>query len=203
MAFVTNKDKWIFHSLPFGINIGPSAFLYVLQKVLVQWSEYALNYLDDIMVFSETWENHLMHLKEVFKWLKDADLKIKCSKCEFFKSKVCYLGYLVGAHSIQPLPEKVAAIEALEPAQNIELWHFYRQCIPFFADITACLNTMLRRGAVFKWTEWCNNAFSLLKSELVKMPRLQYPNPKKMFKVFTDASKCSYSSVLHQDGSTQ
>ena len=57
---------------------------------------------------------------------------------------------------------------------------------------------MLRRGAVFEWSEWCNNAFNLLKSELVKMPRLQYPNPNKTFKLFTDASKYSNFSVLHQ-----
>ena len=71
------------------------------------------------------WENHLGHLKEVFKWLEDVDLKIKCSKCEFFKSKVYYLGYLVGTDGVQPLPEKVITIEALEPLQNIDaLWYF-------------------------------------------------------------------------------
>ena len=175
MAFITNKGKWIFHSLPFDINISSSAFSYVLGKVLAQCLECALNYLDDIMVFSETWESHLRHLKEVFKQLKDADLKIKCSKCEFFKSKVHYLGYLLGTDSVQPLPEKVPATEALEPPQNTEqLWHFlgpirfYRKFIPFFANITACLNTMLRKGAAFNWTDQCNNAFNLLKSELLK-----------------------------------
>ena len=132
-------------------------------------------------------------------------MKIKCSKCEFFKSKVHYLGFLVGADSIQPLLEKMAAIEALEPPQNIEeLWHFlgfirfYRKFILFFTDVNACLNTMLRKGAVFKWTEQCNNVFNLLKSGLVKMPRLQYPNPNKTFKLFTNASKHSYSGILHQ-----
>ena len=120
IAFITNKGKWIFHSLPFGINIGPSAFSYVLGKVLAQCTEYALNYLNDILVFFETWESHLKHLEEVFKWLQDADLKIKCSKYEFFKSKVHYLGYLVGTNGVQPLPEKVAAIQALEPPRNIE-----------------------------------------------------------------------------------
>ena len=58
---------------------------------------------------------------------------------------------------------------------------------------------MLRKGAVFEWTEQCYNAFNLLKSELVKMPRLKYPNPNKAFKLFTNVSKHSYSSVLHQE----
>ena len=102
------------------------------------------------MVFSETWESHLRHLEEVFKWLQDTNLKIKCSKCEFFKSKVHHLGYLEGTNGVQPLPEKVATIQALELPKDIkELWHFlglvgfYRKLIPFFVNITACLNTML------------------------------------------------------------
>ena len=158
------------------------------------------------MVFSERWECHLRHLKEVFKRLQDVDLKIKCSKCEFFKGKVHYLDYFVGTNGVQPLPEKVTSIEALEPPQNIvELQHFfglirfYRKFIPFFTNITACLNTMLRKGALFKWTKLCNNAFNLLKSDLVKMPRLQYPNSNKTFKLFTNVSKHIYSGILHQD----
>ena len=159
-AFVTNKGKWIFHSLPFRINIGPSAFSYVLGKVLAQCMEFALSYLDDIMIFSEMWQEHLQHPKELFKQLQDANLKIKYNKCEFFKTKVHYLGFLVGTDGVQPLPENVAAIEALEPPKDIEelrqflgLVGFYRKFNDFFMDITACLNTMLRKGVVFTWTD--------------------------------------------------
>ena len=155
-AFVTNKGKWIFHSLPSGINIGPPAFSYVLGKVPTQCTEIALNYLDNIMIFSEMWQEHLGHLKEVFKWLQAADFRIKCSKCEFSETKMHYLGFLVGTNRVQPLPEKVIAIEMLEPPKDINelrqflgLVGFYRKCIPFFADVTACLNTMVRNGAVF------------------------------------------------------
>ena len=206
-AFITDKGKWIFHSLPLGINIGPSTLSYVIGKVHTQCLEFTLNYHDDIMVFSKMWESHLRHLKEVFKWLQDVDLKIKCSKCEFFKSKVHYLGYLVGTNCVQPLPEKVVTIKALEPPKNIEeLWHFlglarfYRKFIPSFANVTAALNTMLWKGAVFKWTEQCNNAFNLLKSDFVKMPRLLFPNPNKPFKLFMDMSKHSYSKYIASRG---
>ena len=84
-VFVLDMGKWIIHSLPFCIIIGPSAFFYVLGKVLAQCTEFMLTYLDDIMIFSKTWQDHFMHLEEVFKCLKDTDLKIKHSKCEFFK----------------------------------------------------------------------------------------------------------------------
>ena len=118
-AFVTNKGKWIFHSLPFGIKIGPSSLSYVLGKVLTQCTEFPLNYLDNIMIFPETWQEHLEHLDEVFKQLEAGDLKINCSKCKFFKTKVHYLGFLVGVSGVQPLPEKVTAIKALEPPKDI------------------------------------------------------------------------------------
>ena len=94
-----------------------------------------------------------MHLEEVFRWIKDTDLKIKCSKCEFFKSKVHYLGYLVGANSIQPLPEKVTTIEALEPPQNIEelqhslgLIRLYRTFIPFFTGCNSLPQCHAEKG---------------------------------------------------------
>ena len=110
------------------------------------------------------------------------DSKIKHSKWEFFKPQVHYLGFLVGTQGVQPLPEKVAAIEALEPPKDTDelrqflgLVGFYRKFIPFFMDVMACLNTILRKGEALKRTEQCGNAFRLLKSELVKMPKLQYP----------------------------
>ena len=87
---------------------------------------------------------------------------------------------------MQPLPEKVATIQALEPPRDINkfghflgLEGFYRKFIPFFSDITICLNKMLRKGATFKWTEQCGNATKLHKAELTKMPALQYQNPNK------------------------
>ena len=104
------------------------------------------------MIFSTTWEEHL---KAVFKQL-EANLKIKCSKCEFFKTKVHYSGFLVGINGVQPLPEKVAAIQTLLSPKDVDkhrlflgLLGFYRKFIPFFADITICLNKMLRKGATF------------------------------------------------------
>ena len=73
------------------------------------YQAFALNYLGNIIIFSKSWEDHLEHLEQVFKGLGGVDLKIKRSKCEFFKSKVHYLGYLVGADGVEPLPEKLEA----------------------------------------------------------------------------------------------
>ena len=135
------------------------------------------------MIFSSMWEENLEHFKAVCKWLEAVDLKIKQSKYKFFKTKVHFLGFLIGINSIQPLPEQVAAIQALLPLKNIDelgqflgLVGFYRKFIPFFPDITVCLNKMLRKGATFNWTEQCENAFKLLKKDLTMMPAIQFPN---------------------------
>ena len=177
----------------------------MLGKVLASCHNFTLNYLDDIIIFSRSWEDHLRHPEEVFKQLTHADLKIKCSKCKFFKSKVNYLGYLVGVDGIQPLPEMLAAIKKLLAPTNMDELHqflgitgFYRTSVPFYAHITNYLTELLRKGTEFQWSEQCNNAFNILKEELCKMPSLQYPDPNKPFKCFTDASNYSYSGILHQ-----
>ena len=156
-AFVTDKGKWQFHSLPFGINLGPSVFSYILGTMLKHCQTFALNYLDDIIFFSKSWMDHLEHLKQVFKALQGVDLKIKKSKCKFFKSKVHYVGYLVGADGVEPLPEKLEAIQKLATPQNVDelrqflgLTGFYRKFVPFYADITKCLTRLLKKGMKFE-----------------------------------------------------
>ena len=151
------------------------------------------------------WEEHLKHLDAVLWKLEAANLKIKCSKCEFFKTKVHYIDFLVGIDGIQPLPENVAAIQvSLTPIdvdklrQFLGLVGFHRKFILFFADLTICLNKMLRKGVAFDSTKQCENVFKLLKEELAKMPALQFPYPNKPFQLFTDASKHSYFRIPHQ-----
>ena len=106
---------------------------------------------------------------------------------------------------LKPLPEKLEAIKKLlaptnmnELCQFLAITGFYRKCVHFYANITNCLTKLLRKGAEFQWSKQCNNAFNILKEELCKMPSLQYPDPNKPFKLFTDASNYSYSGILHQ-----
>ena len=96
-----------------------------------------------------------------------ADLKIKHSKYEFFKTKIHYLGYLVGSNGVQPSPEKVIATTNMgELRQFLDLVGFYRKFVPLYADITRCLTKMLRKGVPFIWKTKSNSAFEILKEEL-------------------------------------
>ena len=96
IMFTMHSGKFQWNILPFGIGIGVQTFSFVINKAIGQCSDFAANYLDDIIVFSRTVENHIDHLERGFTMLQRADLKIKASKCEFFKSHVCYLGFLIG-----------------------------------------------------------------------------------------------------------
>ena len=89
-ASTTHSGKFKWNILPFGIGIGVQTFSFIINKVIGQCSDFATNYLDDIIVFSRTAEDHLDHLEKVFTALQRADLKIKASKCEFFKNHACF-----------------------------------------------------------------------------------------------------------------
>ena len=101
---------------------------------------------------------------------------------------------------VQPLSDKLEAIKKLPAPTNMDELHqflgitgFYRKFVPFYADITNCLAKLLRKGAEFQWSKQCNNAFNIHKEELCKMPSLQYPDPNKPIKLFTDTSNYSYA----------
>ena len=106
-TFTTHSGKFQWNILPFGIGIGVQTFSFVINKAIGQCSDFAANYLDDIIVFPRTAEDHLKHLERVFAALQEVDLKIKASECEFFKSHVCYLGFLIGESGIRCDKSKV------------------------------------------------------------------------------------------------
>ena len=92
-AFTTHSGKFQWNVLPFGIGIGVQTFSFIINKAIGHCSDFTANYLDDIIVFSRTAEDHMEHLEKIFEALQVADLKIKVSKCEFFKKHISYLGF--------------------------------------------------------------------------------------------------------------
>ena len=136
---------------------------------------------------------------------KPLDLRIKTSKCEFFKSHVCYLGFLIGESGIRCDNSKVEAINKITiPTSIDEVRHFngmcsyYHKFISHYSDITKCFNDMTKKGAVFKWTKECNTAFKLLKEKLMEEPVLISPQVNKDYVINCDASKYSYLGILQQ-----
>ena len=114
---VSGMGQFEFNRVPFGLAQAPAYFQRLINEVLTD-RNFAMGYLDDIIVFSKTEEEHLQHLEEIFKWLQKAGLKLKLQKCSFFKKHIQYLGHLISDEGIQPLPEKPKSIAKMPVPQN-------------------------------------------------------------------------------------
>ena len=128
-------------------------------------------YLDNIMIYSKTEWDHLNHIKLVFDQLGTANIELKMSKCDFFKSKIHYLGHLISQNGISPLPEKLDEIRTMSPPQNIKelrqflgLSGYYRDYINHCTDIINSLTKLLKKDMPYIWTEIHKNPFQILNS---------------------------------------
>ena len=205
-AFVVPMGKWQFKHTPFGLSQAPAYFQLLINKVLMGCSSFAMGYLDDIIIFSKTEEEHLQHLEEIFVRLRKFGLKMKCEKCSFFKKHIQYLGHLVSEKGFKPLPEKLESIRkmpaprtAKEVKQFLGLIGYYRKFVPCFADISRPLTKLTHHNVVFEWTDQCAKAFNHLCELLMEYPILRYPNPTQGYILYTDASRIGWSGVLTQE----
>ena len=205
-AFVVPMGKWQFKRTPFGLSQAPAYFQLLIDQVLMGCSGFAMGYLDDIIIFSKTEEEHLEHLKEIFVRLRKFGLKMKREKCSFFKKHIQYLGHLVSERGFEPLPEKLESIRkmpaprtAKEVKQFLGLIGYYRKFVPRFADISRPLTKLTRHNVVFEWTDQCSKAFNHLRELLMEYPILRYPDPKQGYILYTDASGIGWSGVLTQE----
>ena len=173
-AFVVPMGKWQFKCTPFGLSQTPAYFQLLIDKVLMGCSSFAMGYLDDIIIFSKTEEEHLQHLEEIFVRLRKFGLKIKCEKCSFFKKHIQYLGHLVSEKGFEPLPEKLESIRkmpalrtAKEVKQFLGLIGYYQKFVPRFMDISRAMTKLTCHNVVFEWTDKCAKAFNHLRGLLM------------------------------------
>ena len=147
----------------FGLAQAPAYFQLLMNKVLKGFN-FAMTYLDNIIIFSENELQHLEHLEVVFSQLREAGLKKKHSKCDFFKSEIHYLGHLISPEGISPLPNRLDCIKHMPALKDIKeikqflgLTGYYRKFVPRFADISRPLTTLTKKTKKFEWTPACQN----------------------------------------------
>lgn len=162
-------------------------------------------YLDDIMVYSSSFEDHLTDLRNVFRRIQAAGLKLKPSKCQFLRPEVKYLGHIVSAEGVRPDPGKVECVRDFpepktktEVRQFLGLLSYYRRHIPNFAAQARPL-TQLTTKKPFHWGEAEQTAFSSMKMKLTEAPVLRFPDFSRPCTLATDASKVGVGAVLSQE----
>ena len=205
-AFATHNGLYEFLTMPFGLSNSGASFQRLMGHIL-RGLEYrfSLIYIDDIIIFSKSVEEHLSHLEEVFRRLREANVKLNPKKCNFVTQKVEYLGHVVTPDGISPNPDKVRVVQEFPTPSNLkELRNFlglanrYRRFVKGFSHIAAPLNALTRKGVSFKWSEQCAVAFDKLKRALVSAPVLAYPNFCKPFLLLVDASSTGTGFTLRQ-----
>ena len=206
-AFRTSSGQlYEFNQLPFGLCNAPATFSRLMDRTLagLAWN-ICLYYLDDIIVFSATWAEHIERLRAVFDRLRRANLKLGVRKCHLAAREVSFLGYKVTPEGLEPEPRLMEAISKLPPPINVAevrsflgLVGYYRRFVKKFSDKVAPLNTLLRKDQVWKWTQECQNAFETLKGEIASRPVSAYPDFSKPFRLYTDASNIGLGAILAQ-----
>lgn len=206
MAFSTQEGHYKFNVTPFGLVNAPGSFQRIMNMLLhgLTWHS-CLVYLDDIIIFSKTFDEHLEKLGEVLDRLEKADVCIKMSKCTFCTDTVHYLGHIVSPDSVRPDPAKVTRLREIAPPVNPKEVHtflglagYYRKFIENFAEATAPLNWLLESDTEFTWGEEQQLAFEDIINQLSQEPVLMYPDWAKEFLLAPDVCKYSIGSVLSQ-----
>lgn len=204
---VTGRGLYQWRVMPFGLHSAPATFQRALDTVIgADMEPVAFAYLDDIIVIGRTLAEHLENLKTVFSRLRKANLRINPGKCEFFKRETKYLGHIISGDGIKTDPDKVAAIQEMQPPRNVKevrrflgIASWYRRFVPDFAKVSQPLTQLLKKGKHFKWTNDQQMAFDSLKSCLTNAPVLACPDFSQTFSLQTDASDYGLGAVLTQE----
>ena len=206
-AFVTPSGLYQYKVMPFGMKNAPATFQRMVNK-LVRDIDGCEGYIDDVVIFSDNWSDHIRQIKSFFQIMREAKLTINLMKSEFGKATVKYLGHIVGQGQVRPLDAKIQTIvkypiptSRKELARFLGMAGYYRNFCLNFSEIAAPLTNLLSKKVKFVWTDDCQMAFDKVKLLLQKSPVLKSPDYEKPFKLIIDSSDVGTGSVLVQEAS--
>jgi hypothetical protein len=207
-AFKTRFGHYEFTVLPFGLTNAPGVFMSLMNGVFREYlDKFVQVFIDDILIYSRTTEEHDEHLRLVLQCLREHKLYGKLSKCSFYQSRIHYLGHVISGEGIAVDPAKVEAIMEWPAPTNVTevrsfmgLAGYYRRFVEGFSKIAGPITELQKKNKKFVWTEKCAEAFRRLKELLTTAPILKVPDMDVDFLVCTDASKEGLGGVLMQDG---
>lgn len=201
-AICTPFGSFEYLRMPFGLRNAASTFQRYVDSVFRDLP-FVTTYIDDILVHSRSREEHQAHIEAVLQRLADKGLGVNSEKCRFFRDSVEFLGYLVSAEGIRPLPHRVEALRQLSAPTDhqslqryLGMFGFYQRCIPDYAQIVLPLRQLV--STAFVWTSHHSRAWKALQESLADAVTLAFPHPKATFTITTDASSTAIGGALHQ-----
>ena len=203
-SFICGNRLWQYRRMAFGLKNSPATFQRCISLAIGE-NDYSLAYLDDIIVFSRTIEDHLIHIEYILKSLSKHNLNAKMSKSEFFKKSLTFLGHIVSLDGIRVCPDKVTAVKEFPIPVNVKelrsflgLSNYYRRFIDSYSKITSVLTKLLQKNVEYNWTTECQLAYDQLKEKLTQAPVLAFPDYNYQFILTTDACDSGIGGVLSQ-----
>ena len=205
-AFRTRYGLFECLVMPFGLTNAPATFQKMINHVLKEFIDlFVIVYLDDILIFSETLEEHKKHVALVLETLEKANLLVEPEKCQFHQQKVVFLGHVITPGEVRMDPEKLKAISEWQPPKNVKevqsflgLANYYRRFIRNFSKIATPLTELTKKERKFLWAPDVQEAFDTLKKALISNPVLVMFDPEKPITIEVDASDYAIGGVLSQ-----
>lgn len=206
-AFRTHEGHYEFLVMPFGLSNAPSTFQATMNSVFHPFlRKFVLVFIDDILIYSRSLQNHTHHLRTVLETLRQHQFCAKLSKCSFGQSYLEYLGHFVSAEGVHVDPAKVQAViewprqkMVTEVRGFLGLTGYYRRFVRGYASIAGPMTDLLKKGG-FVWGPEANKSFHLLKKAITEAPVLRLPNFELPFTIETDVSGKAIGVILAQEG---
>ena len=205
-AFRTKRGLYEYLVMPFGLTNAPASFQTMINDVLREYLDiFVVVYLDDILIFSKTLEEHRGHVHKILQKLEKANLLVEAEKCEFHKQKVKFLGYEIMPGFIGMDPDKIKAVKDWPPPTNVKevraflgFVNFYRRYVKDFGGVAIPLTDLTKKDQSFVWGDKEQEAFDTIKNKMLEEPIHALPDPSKPFEVETDASDWALGGQLAQ-----
>jgi len=206
-GFITQEGHYQWTCLPFGLKTAPAIFQRILSSILRKnnLKNFTENYIDDILIFSETFEDHIIHIKQVLEAIIKEGFRLKLRKCMFASESIKYLGHIIENNTVRPIKDNLVSIYNFptpKSQKNIRQFlgkiNFYHEYIPKISTILEPLHRLLRKDIKFIWSVDCEKSFTEIKKLLCSQPVLEIFDKDLPIKIFTDASIEGMGAILKQ-----
>ncbi|EGT41840.1 hypothetical protein CAEBREN_11901 [Caenorhabditis brenneri] len=204
-GFTTENRIYAYTHLPFGLKSAASYFQRALKTVLDGMDHEVMLYIDDVLIFSKTYDEHLDTLERVLQRFRQYNLKVSPKKCDLVRKSIVFLGHQINEDNYEPNKSNVSAIVNMPTPSNINelrrfigMTGFFRRFVKDYSEIVQPLNKLTHKNTPFVWTQVHQDAVQKLKTILTSKPVLCYPDYNKEFHCYTDASGVAQGAVLMQ-----